>query len=64
MIIGDIDVHNVLMWDKHCENSCKLVLEDTILIHAFYVDTNTSHISPVVVLPITIHPVGFEPRSF
>ena len=63
MIIGDINVQNS-MWDKHCKSSCKLVLEHTILRHAFYVDTNTSHISPVAILPITVHPVGFEPRSF
>ena len=31
------------MWDKHCKNSCKLVLEDTILKHALYVDANTDH---------------------
>ena len=63
MIIGDINVQNS-MWDKHCKNSCKLVLEDTILRHAFYVDTNMPHISPVAMLPRTIHLVGFEPRSF
>ena len=50
MIIGDINVQNS-MWDKHCKNSCKLVLEDTILRRAFYVDTNISHISPVAILP-------------
>ena len=63
MIIGDINVQNSI-WDKHCKNSCKLVLEDTILRHAFYVDTSTSHISPVAMLPRTVHLVGFEPRSF
>ena len=63
MIIGDINVQNS-MWDKHCKNSCKLVLEDTILRHAFYVDTNISHISLVAILPRTVHLVGFELRSF
>ena len=32
------------MCDKHCKNSCKLVLEDTVLRHALYLDTNTDHI--------------------
>ena len=63
MIIGDINVQNS-MWDKHFKNSCKLVLEDTMLRHAFYIDTNTSHISPVALLGRTVHVLGFEPRSF
>ena len=62
MIKGDINVQNS-MWDKHCKNSCKLVLEDTILRHAFML-TPARHTSPVTMLPRTIHLVGFEPRSF
>ena len=42
IIIGDVNVQNSV-WDKHCKNSCKLVLENTILRHALYVDTNTDH---------------------
>ena len=43
MIIGGVIVQNS-MWDKHCKNGCKLVLEDAILGHALYVDANTDHI--------------------
>ena len=43
MIIGGVIVQNS-MWDKHCKNGCKLVLEDAILRRALYVDANTDHI--------------------
>ena len=54
MIKGDINVQNS-MWDKHCKNSCKLVLEDTILRHAFMLTParHTYHQSPCCQEPFT-----------